>query len=89
MNRRILVPGESNKTHFALLLCCQQGFRRAVHRKDQVRIVVINHFMNLPKIQVIGLQPPQRFLQLLHRHILGSPMRAHFRHQECLIPLAL
>ena len=45
--------------------------------------------MNLPQIQVIGLQPPQRLLQHLHREILIAAVGADLGHQEHAVAPAL
>ncbi len=45
--------------------------------------------MDLPQIQMIGLQTPQRLFQLPHRHIFAASMRAYLRHHKRLVPFAL
>src|SRR5712664_465458 len=36
---------------------------------------------------MIGLQAPQRLLQLLHRHVFTASVRAHLRHHESFVAL--
>src|SRR3982751_5008858 len=45
--------------------------------------------MNLPEIEVIGLQPPQRLFQHLHRQLGTAAVRAYLGHQENLLAAAL
>jgi hypothetical protein len=45
--------------------------------------------MNLPQIEVIGLEAPQRFLQHLGGQGSVPAMRAHFRRQKNAITAAL
>ena len=45
--------------------------------------------MDLPKIEVIGLEPTQALLQHLHRQARISPMRTHLSHQKDLVAQAL
>jgi hypothetical protein len=45
--------------------------------------------MNLPQIEVVGLQAPQGFFQHLGGQGSVPAMRAHFRHQKHTIAAAL
>jgi hypothetical protein len=50
------VSGEANEADLALLFCRKQRFGLAIRRENQIRIVVIDHLVNLPEIEMIGLQ---------------------------------
>src|SRR5271156_6087959 len=83
------MASETEKPHLALLLRLEQSLGRAVGSEYQVRIVFIDHLVDLPYVQMIGLQARERFLKLAHGDVLVAPMRAHFRHYHGSIPLAL
>ncbi len=85
---RILVAGESDEAHLPLLLRLRQRFDRAVRSEVQIRIVVVDHFVDLPQVEVIGLQPAQRVVQLLERDLFAAAVRADFRHHERAIALS-
>ena len=89
MDRWTLVSGETHETYLALLFRGEQRFGDPVWSKDQIWIVVINHLMNLPEVEMIGAQPAHRFLQLLHGHVFAAAMGADFGHHKSLIALAL
>src|SRR5437667_10206757 len=89
MNRRIFMPCEPEKPHFALPLGFEKSLRRSIWSKYQVRIVLVDHFVYLPHVEMIGLQASQRFFKLAHGHFLVTPMRADFRHHDSAVPLAL
>ena len=52
----ILVPGESDEAHFALLLRLAQRFGGAVRADEQFGIVIEADAVNLPQVEMIGLQ---------------------------------
>jgi len=58
------VSGESYKAHFALLFGGEQRFGCSSGGKNQIRVVVVHHFVDLPQIDVIGLEAAQGFFQL-------------------------
>jgi len=47
-----------------------------------VGIILKNDAVNLPEIEVVGLQPPQRLLELPHRSPGIAAVRADLGHQE-------
>jgi len=63
MNFRIFMPGKTDKTHLALLLGREQSFRGSIGSENQLWIILINDFMNLPEIEMIGLQATKRFFE--------------------------
>src|ERR1700680_2186035 len=44
--------------------------------------------MNLPEVQMVGLQSTQRLVKLSHRYIFAPPMGAHLGHDEGSISFA-
>ena len=58
MNLGTVVPGESYEANFAVFLGFFQRFRSPIRTNEKLWIVVEGHAMNLPEIQMIGLQPP-------------------------------
>ncbi len=88
MNTGILVSRKSDRAYLALLLGLQQRLRRAARSKDQVRIVFVDHLMDLPQVQMVGLQPPQRLFQLPHGNVFAAPMSADLGHHHSVLPLA-
>ena len=86
----ILVAGEADEAHLALLASPAASASAAPSgREDQVRIVVVDHFVDLPHVEMIGLQAAQRLLQLLHGHIFAAAVRADLGHQDGAVALAL
>src|ERR1700730_1877118 len=41
--------------------------------------------MNLPEVQMVGLQSAQRLVKLSHRYIFAAPVGTHLCHHEGLI----
>jgi len=48
MDRGALMSGETNKTDFTLFFCFIQGLYHATSCKMQIRIILIDDFVNLP-----------------------------------------
>src|SRR4029077_3270818 len=82
MNSWALMSCETNKTCLALFLRLIQCFDHATLRKMQVRVILVDDFVNLPEVQMVGSQPLQRFLELLHGDLLVAPVCANFGHQK-------
>ena len=89
MNLRVFVAGETEKPHLALPFGFEQCVGRPVRRKVPIGIVVIHHFVNLPEIEVVGLQAPERFVELLQGNSFVASVRADLGHEEGLLPAAL
>ena len=49
-------------------------------------VVVYTHTMDLPQVQVVGPQTPQRLLELAHGDRRIAAVRADLRHQEDRVP---
>src|SRR5438132_7291599 len=87
MDVRTLVAGESDVSNLASLLGLQGSFHAAAGAKDAVRISHANHFMKLPEVEVIGLQPLQRFIELLGGRLFG--LAVNLGHKECFLPISV
>ena len=88
MDRGIFVPGETNETNLALLLSFLQGLNYPAGPENKIGIVVVNHFVDLPNVEVIGFQTPQRLFQHLHRYLFVAAMSADLRHQDSFVAAA-
>ena len=86
VNARVFVASESDIANFACLLRFEKRPHRAVFRKDPVGILEPNHFVMLQEIDMTALEPRQRFIDLFGSFFSGAAI--HFRHHECLVPIA-
>src|SRR3954465_2310648 len=87
MNRGIFMSRESNCADLALLLRLEECFRNAVRREDEVGIILIDDFVNLPDVEVVRLQAAERFLKHSHTHSLVAAVSADLGHNDRLIRL--
>src|ERR1700722_12048103 len=88
MHRRTLMARESDEANLAVFLGLNQRLRRAVRANKQIGIVFEGDAVDLPQIQMIGLESAQRFFEHPHRQRLIAPVRANLRHQENLVALS-
>ena len=56
MNLRVFVAGESDEPNLALPFGFEQRIGGPARSEVPIGIVLIHHFMNLPEIEVVGLQ---------------------------------
>src|SRR5581483_7562940 len=82
-----LMTSESDVPDLASLFRIEHGFHTSAARKNTFRVGGPNHLVKLQKVDVIGLQPAQRFLQLLRRRSLSPSI--DFGHQKRLLPVAI
>ena len=86
MEGGILVAAEADEADLALLLRLIERLEHAALGVGQLGIVVVDDAVDLPHVQVIGLQPPQRLLE----HRKGEPpapaVRADLGHEDDLVP---
>src|SRR4051794_32146465 len=77
MNARILMAGESDEPNFAFLA----GFERSPDSallENPVRVVIVNELMELPQIEVVGLQSSKTVFQILLRsRIIALAVLSH------------
>jgi len=59
MDLRMFVAGEADESHLPLLFGFEQSLSGPVRREVQIGIVFVDDFVNLPEIQIVGLQPAQ------------------------------
>ena len=89
MDAGIFVAGKADEAHFALLLRFAQGFGGAIRANEQLGIVVEGDAVDLPQVEMIGLQPAQRLFQHLHGEASVAAVRADLGHQEDFVAAAL
>src|SRR5262245_50230888 len=85
MNLRAFVAGESDESNFPLSPGLFERLDHSALCEMQLRIVVVNNFVNLPQVKVIGLQTPQRIFELAHRFMTITPVSANLGHQKDLV----
>ncbi len=71
MDRRVLVAGEAEKANLALLLGLEGAFDRTTAVEDPVGVVVVDDFVKLPEIEVVGAQTSQAVLEV-RLSVLGA-----------------
>src|SRR5438105_15891649 len=89
VNRRIFMPGEAHKANLALFLGLLQRFRSSALANEKIRIIFKRHAVDLPKVEMIGLEPAQGLFEHAQRQFLVASMRAHLCHQEDTVPNSL
>src|ERR1051325_1995899 len=82
MNLGPLMAGEADKANLTLLPRLVERFNDPVGGEVMVRIVVVYALVDLPEVEMIGLQPAQRRFELAHRLAAAPAMGADFGHQE-------
>jgi hypothetical protein len=83
---RVLVSGEADVSDLALGFRAFERLDHAASCEMALRIVVVDALVNLPEIEMIGPEAPQRFVKLARRHPGVASVRAHLRHQEDRVP---
>src|SRR5690606_26330778 len=87
MDLRVLVAGEADVAHLALLLREVGRLDPAARREDAVRILVVDALVEHPEIDDVGLQTAKAVLEMLHRRLLVAAMV--LRHEvDLLAPAA-
>jgi hypothetical protein len=59
MNLRTLVAGEADVADLSLMLRQLERLDDAASREMALRVVLVSALVNLPEVQVVGLQPLQ------------------------------
>ena len=80
------MPSETNETHLSCLPRRHNRFKGTPFGKNPVGVVQANDFVELHQIEMVGLQPLEGFVQLLHGGLLGAPVQ--FGHQKDFLPVA-
>ena len=76
----VFVTGETDESGLALLLGSIKCFQDTPLGIGQLGVVVVDDAVDLPEVQMIGLEPPQRLFEHLERQSPAAPMRADFGH---------
>ncbi len=83
------MAGESDEAHFALFFRELQRFGRTTRPDEERRIVIERDAVDLPKVEVVGLEPPQGLFEHSHGEVLIAPVRANLGHKKDMIAEAL
>ena len=89
MDLGVLVAGESDEADLALLLGFQQRFGGAAGADEEVGIVGETDAVDLPEVDVVGLQPAQALFEHLRGERGVAAVGADLGHQEGLVAPAL
>src|SRR5213594_3218908 len=87
MNVRTFVACETDKADLPCLLCLKNGFHRSAFGKNAVRVGVANDFVELQKIDPVGLKAAQRIVDLTCRGGFGAPI--DLGHEKRFLPIAV
>ena len=85
----MLVSVESHEADLPLLLCPGKGCENAIARIDQPGVIVVDDLVNLPDIQMIGMQTGKRRIEHAHRNVLIGTMRTDGAHHDDFVSFAL
>ena len=85
VERRRFVAGEADVADLALDARAVQRLDDAAAREVPGRLVVEDHLVNLPEVEVVGAQAPQRVFELPHRNFAIASVRADLGHEEDLV----
>src|SRR5664280_2130685 len=87
MDRRILMPGESDVAEFAGLLGFQHCLQGSARGKDFIRIVHADNLVKLKQIHVVSLEALEAFLDLGRSARFAAAV--DFGHQKHLVPITV
>src|SRR5579862_1746603 len=76
------MSGESDEANLAVFFSLGQRLGCSIRADKKFGIVVEAHAVDLPKIEMIGLQAAQRFFQHFESKRSVAPMRAGLGHQK-------
>ncbi len=77
------------KRIFTLLFRFAERFRGAIRADEQVRVVVPADSVDLPEIEMVGLQAAERLFEHFHGEARFAAVRADLGHQENFVAAAL
>ncbi|MFZ1119017.1 MAG: hypothetical protein WAN81_02180, partial [Candidatus Binataceae bacterium] len=87
MNLRTLVAGEADVSQLAGFFRVERRFDSASASENSIRVIHPDHLVKLHQVDSIGLQPPQRVVDLFCGR--GFVAAIDFRHQKCLVAIAI
>ena len=64
MDDRVLVPGEAEEADLPIPQGLDAGLDCSVLLEDKVRVVVVNHLVELPKVDPIGLETSEAVFEI-------------------------
>ena len=80
-----LVAGEADVAHLARFFGLVQRLDHAALGKVPLGVVVVDALVDLPQVEVVGLQALQRLFELPQAHLLVAAVGADLGHQEDLV----
>ncbi len=83
MDTRVFMPGEPQVPNLSLLERLERRVDGAVFGEDPVGIVVVDHFMKLPQVDMVGLEPAQAVFEV--GLSLAGGAAANLGHEEDLV----
>ena len=86
VNVRVFVTRKTDETDFACFLRFQHRFHRAIFGEDAVGIFEADDFVVLEQVEVIGLQPLQRLVNLAGCFLAGAAIE--LGHQENFVAVS-
>ena len=87
MNVRVLVTREADVLRLARFASLRQSLHGTAGGEEPVRVVKANRLVKLQQIDVIGLKPSQRFIDLFRGLFLRPPVE--LRHDEGFLTIAV
>ena len=89
IDRRVFVSVESHEADLPLLLCPGNGFENTIARVDQFGVIVVDDLVNLPDVEMIGLQTGKRRIQHAHGNVLIGAVGGDCAHDDDFVSFAL
>lgn len=87
MDGGVFVAGEADEAAFAGLLRFLQGFDGAAFGEGLVGVFEADAFVELPEVEVVGLEAAQGFIELFERGFFRATV--DFGHEENLVAVAI
>ena len=88
VNLRVLVPGEPEEADLALLLGLEGVLECSSRLEDPLGVVVVVDLVELPEVEVIGLEPAQAVFEV-GLGVLGGPAAALGHEEDLVAPAPL
>ena len=89
MNLGVLVAGEADEANLSFLLGFDQRLGRSARANEEVRIVREADAVNLPEVDVVGLQSAQALFKHLGGERAVATVGTDFGHEEGLVTPSL
>ena len=82
MDGWVFVAGEADVAYLAGLFGFVQRLDHAALGKVALGVVVVDALVDLPQVEMVGLQTLERLVELAHGYRLVAAVRAHLGHEE-------